>query len=72
MKPNKVNVNFVLGQSFLEDGPPVPEALEKGEDRVWGYNFGMRDTPTARDTAFEPGFERRSKAEVEPEGTGGR
>jgi hypothetical protein len=46
--------------------------LEKGKDRVWGYNFGMRDSPTARKTAFEPGFEHRSKAEVEPEGRGGR
>ncbi len=36
VKPNKVNVNFALGQSFLEEGPVVPEALEKGEDRVWG------------------------------------
>jgi hypothetical protein len=71
VKPNKVNVNFTLGQSFLEEGPVVPEALEKGENRVWGYNFGMRDSPTARETASEPGFERRSKAEVEPEGRGG-
>jgi hypothetical protein len=56
----------------LEEEPVVPEALEKGEDRGWDYNFGMRDSPTAHDTAFEQGFERRSKAEVQPEGSGGR
>jgi hypothetical protein len=69
----KVNVNFTLCQSDLEKGPVEPVAAQKGEDRVWGYNnFGMRDSPIAREAAFEPGFERRSKAEAEPEGHGGR
>ncbi len=53
-------------------GPVEPEAAQKGEDRVWGYNFGMRDSPIAREAAFEPEFARRSKAEAEPEGHGGR
>jgi hypothetical protein len=53
-------------------GPVEPEAAQKGEGRVWGYNFGMRDSPIAREAAFEPEFERRSKAEAEPEGHVGR
>jgi hypothetical protein len=68
----KVNVNCTLGQSMVEKGPVEPEAAQKGEDRVWGYNFGMRNSPIAREAAFEPEFERRSKAEAEPEGHGGR
>jgi hypothetical protein len=68
----KVNVNFTLCQSDLEKGPVEPVAAQKGEDRVWGYNFGMRDSPIAREAAFEPEFARRSKAEAEPEGHGGR
>jgi hypothetical protein len=68
----KVNVNFTLGQSDLEKGPVEPVATQNEEDRVWGYNFGMRDSPIAREAAFEPGFERRSKTEAEPEGHGGR
>jgi hypothetical protein len=67
----KVNVNCTLGQSMVEKGPVEPED-RKGEDRVWGYNFGMRASPIAREAAFEPEFERRSKAEAEPEGHGGR
>ena len=55
-----------------EKGPVEPEVAQKGEDRVWGYNFGMRASPIAREAAFEPEFERRSKAEAEPEGHGGR
>jgi hypothetical protein len=69
---DKVNVNFTLGQSELEKGPVEPEVAVKDEDRVWGYNFGMRGSPIASETAFEPGFARRSKAGAEPEGRGGR
>jgi hypothetical protein len=68
----KVNVNFTLGQSELKKGPVEPEVQEKDEDRVWGYSFGMRRSPIASETAFETGFERRSKAGAEPEGRGGR
>jgi hypothetical protein len=69
---DKVNLNFTLGQSEMEKGPVEPEVAEKGEDRVWGYNFGMRGSPIASETAFEPGFKRQSRAGAEPEGRGGR